>query len=313
MQVFVSHFDPGFERHMERFRDAAPGARFRWFDTRDALEAEVADADIVAGLIKADALARAKRVKWIHSWSAGPNHYAYPEMQAHPVPLTCSKGNGAVPLAEHAILLMLMLARDMRRWLRAQSECRWDTYEFNELQGKTLGIIGLGHSGKDLALKAKGFHMKVLATRRRPQATPNVDCVYAPEQLRDMLPECDFVVVTAPINAQTRGMFDRAAFAAMKNSAYYICFSRGEIAQDDALLDALRSHQIAGAGLDAHSVEPLPDDSPFWTLPNTIITPHCGASAVETPLRSVEIFCENLRRFQAGEPLLNLVDKTHWY
>ena len=172
MQIFVNYFDPTFERHMPRFQEAAPGATVRWFDTRAALEAEIEEADVVAGLIKAGALARAKRLKWVHSWSAGPNHYAYPEMQAHPVPLTCSKGNGAVPLAEHAILLMLMLARDMRRWLRAQAEKRWDTYEFNELQGKTIGIIGLGHSGQDLALKAKGFHMRVLATRRTLKPAP---------------------------------------------------------------------------------------------------------------------------------------------
>ena len=313
MQVFVSHFDPTFKKHMPRFEETAPQATFRWFDSRAELETEVEKADVIAGLIKSDALARADRLKWVHSWSAGPNHYAYPQMQAHPVPLTCSKGNGAVPLAEHAILLMLMLARDMRRWLRAQSQRKWDTYEFNELQGKTIGIIGLGHSGQDLVRKAKAFHMRVLATRRTEQPAADVDHIYKPNQLLEMLPECDFVVVTAPINDETRGMFNRAAFAAMKPSAFYICFSRGEIAEDDALLDALRSGKIAGAGLDAHSVEPLPEDSPFWTLENTIITPHCGASAVETPLRSVDIFCENLRRFVAGEPFINLVDKAHWY
>lgn len=313
MNIFINYFDPTFQKHMPRFQEIAGDATVRWFDTRQELEDQIEQADVVASHISAPALLRAKRLKWVHSWSAGPNSFAYPEMQASDVPLTCSKGNGAVPLAEHAVLLMLMLARDMRRWLRAQADKQWDTYEFNELQGKTLGIVGLGHSGLDLAEKANAFHMRVLATRRTAKPAPFVEKIFAPEDLNIMLAECDYVVVTAPLNDQTRGMIDRAAFAAMKPTAFYICFSRGAIADDDALLDALQNGKIAGAGLDAHSVEPLPLESLFWDLPNTIITPHSGASAVETPLRSVDIFCDNLRRFLAGEPLFNLVDKEHWY
>lgn len=313
MNIFINYFDPTFKRHMPRFQEIAGDSTVRWFDTRAELEDQIEQADIVASHISPPALLRAKNLKWVHSWSAGPNSFAYPEMQQSPVPLTCSKGNGAVPLAEHAVMLMLMLARDMRRWIRAQEAREWDTYEFNELQGKTLGIVGLGHSGLDLAQKAGAFHMRVLASRRTQQDAPGVEKIYPPEELNTMLAECDYVVVTAPLNDQTRGMINHASFAVMKPTAFYICFSRGAIAEDAALLDALQTGKIAGAGLDAHSVEPLPDDSPFWDLPNTIITPHSGASAVETPLRSVDIFCENLRRFLADEPLFNLVNKEHWY
>ena len=150
MNIFINYFDPTFARHIARFQEVAGDANVRWFDTRAELEAEIEQADVVASHISPQALLRAKNLKWVHSWSAGPNSFAYPEMQASPVPLTCSKGNGAVPLAEHAILLMLMLARDMRRWLRAQEARQWDTYEFHELKGKTLwerarALVAIAH------------------------------------------------------------------------------------------------------------------------------------------------------------------------
>jgi phosphoglycerate dehydrogenase-like enzyme len=132
-------------------------------------------------------------------------------------------------------------------------------------------------------------------------------------ELQTFLGECDFVVVTTPRTPETVGMFDRAAFAAMKSSAYFICVSRGGIAADDALHCALLQGQIAGAGLDAHGVEPLPPDSPFWTLPNVIITPHNGATTEKTAQRGRDIVAENLRRFVHGEPLLNVVDKVAGY
>jgi phosphoglycerate dehydrogenase-like enzyme len=128
-----------------------------------------------------------------------------------------------------------------------------------------------------------------------------------------MLGECDFVVVTAPSTPATVGMFDEAAFRAMKPTAFWICISRGGIADDDALLKALQDGTIAGAGLDAHGTEPLPADSPFWDLPNVIITPHNGATTYGTAQRSIEIFAANLKRFVAGEPLGNIVDKQHGY
>jgi phosphoglycerate dehydrogenase-like enzyme len=128
-----------------------------------------------------------------------------------------------------------------------------------------------------------------------------------------LLAESDFVVVTAPRTPSTIGQFGRDAFARMKSSAYFICISRGGIADDEALLDALRTGQIAGAGLDAHGVEPLPPDSPFWSLPNVIVTPHNGATSTGTRRRSQEIVADNLRRFVAGEPLRNVVDKNAGY
>jgi phosphoglycerate dehydrogenase-like enzyme len=237
----------------------------------------------------------------------------YPEMLASDVLVTSCKGNGAIPLAEHAMMQMLMLNRDAMRWARAQAEHRWDRVYHGELTGLTCGIIGLGHSGQDLARKCKAFHMRVIGIRRTAQPTPNVDEVFDHERLHEFLGESDFVVVTAPRTPETKGMLGQAEFHAMKPSAYYVCFSRGGIADDDALLRALREGWIAGAGLDAHSDEPLPPDSPFWDLPNALVTPHNGATTALTRQRGVDIFAENLRRFVAGEPLINLVDKSAGY
>ncbi|GAA4431867.1 D-2-hydroxyacid dehydrogenase [Georgenia halophila] len=271
-------------------------------------------ATAIAGAVSPELFGRAHDLRWVHSWAAGADGLLFPEMLDSPVALTSATGNGAVPLAEHAMLLMLMLSRDAPRWQRAQHEARWDRFPHGELAGATVGIVGLGHSGADLAAKARAFHMRVLGLRRAArEPVPGVDREYTPAELHTFLAAADFVVVTAPLTAQTRGMFDAAAFAAMKATAHFICISRGQIADDDALLAALQDGRIAGAGLDAHGVEPLPADSPFWSLPNVIVTPHNGATTPQTKARGVDIYLDNVRRFLTGEPLRNVVDKAAGY
>lgn len=293
---------------------AAPGATVLHGGDAASFESQLPLAHIVAGAVKAEHLGAAENLKWLHSWAAGPDHQLYPDFIAHPALLTSSAGNGAIPLAEHAMMLMLMLNRNAMRWIDGQRGGKWDRFTHGELNGLTLGIIGAGHSGKDLALKAKAFHMRVLGLRRSDKPASDFDAFYARESLHDMLGQCDFVVVTAPLTPETRGMIDAAALAAMKSSAFLICFSRGGIIDDDALLDALTHGTIAGAGLDAHGVEPLPSDSPFWSLPNTIITPHNGATTEATRERGFQIFLENLRRYVDGrDDLVNRVDKKAGY
>ncbi|WP_206673648.1 D-2-hydroxyacid dehydrogenase [Pseudactinotalea terrae] len=279
-------------------------------DAAELLGAAVA----VAGTVSGEHLAAAPGLRWVHSWAAGANNDLTPEMVASDVVLTSSVGNGAIPLAEHSMLLMMMLNRDVPRWMASQRAQTWDRFTHGELNGKTVGIYGVGHSGSDLALKARAFHMRVLGCRRNHETSvPGIDQMYSPDQLTEFVAECDFVVVTAPYTSGTAGAFSADVFRAMKSSAYWICISRGGIAADDALLQALQEGWIAGAGIDAHGVEPLPSDSPFWTAPNTIITPHNGATTQGTARRGVEIFVDNLRRFVAGQPLQNIVDKVHGY
>lgn len=291
--------------------EAAGGAQVRFVDSLDDAADVLGEVEAIVGHVSPDVLAKAPKLRWVHSPSAGVDSDLTPEMRSSPVVLTSSAGNGGIPLAEHSMLLMLMLSRDVPRWMRAQAEHKWDHYRHAELAGRTVGIYGLGNSGIDLAQKAKAFHMRTLGVRRRPdQPSPYVDELCDLDQL---LAESDFVVVTVPRTPTTAGVFDRNAFARMKSSAYFICISRGGIADDDALLEALQSGQIAGAGLDAHGVEPLPPESPFWSLPNVIVTPHNGATSDGNLRRSREIVAENIRRFVTGEPLHNVVDKVAGY
>ncbi|MGW5365577.1 D-2-hydroxyacid dehydrogenase [Actinopolymorpha pittospori] len=302
------------EEERARITAVASDATLEFLDTDKDVEGRVATADGVAGHVSPEALAKAERLRWVHSWAAGPDRDLYPEMLASPVTLTSSKGNGGIPLAEQAMLLMMMLNRNAMRWIDAQRDNRWERFTHPELADLTCGIIGLGYSGADLAKKAKAFHMNVLGTRRQvDQPVPCVDQLYRREELPALLEASDFVVVTAPRTPETIGMLGEAEFRAMKPTAYYVNISRGGIADDAALLRALQEGWIAGAGIDAHGVEPLPSDSPFWTAPNTIITPHNGATTPGTRRRGIEIFAENLRRFQAGEPMLNIVDKQAGY
>jgi len=301
------------ESLLAEIRAAVPQVDCRYFPDPREMDPVVGEAEVVYGFIGPQALARATRLKWVQSMSAGPDRLLYPEMVASAVQLTCSKGNGAVPLAEHAMTLMLMLTHGVMRSVRAHAEHRWEHFAHPELNGLTCGIIGLGHCGQDLALKAKAFHMRVLGIRRTAQPTPGVDEVVPRERLGEFLGRSDVVVVTAPRTPETVGMLGEGEFRAMKRSAYYICVSRGGIADDAALLRALRDGWIAGAGLDAHGQEPLPPDSPFWTAPNTIVTPHNGATSPFTRQRGAAIFIDNLKRYVSGQPFVNLVDKHAGY
>ncbi|GHA16260.1 2-hydroxyacid dehydrogenase [Devosia pacifica] len=297
----------------DRLAEIAPGADIRVFEHKADLEANIADADIVAGEVSEAAFANATRLKWVQSWAAGPDPQLYQSFVESDVVLTCCKGNGAVPLAEHAIMLMLMLNRDAMRWIDAQAKRNWDPFQHGELNGMTVGIIGAGYSGADLALKCKAFHMNVLGLRRTDKPSPNFDRMYTHAELHTFLAACDFVVMTAPYTPETANMLAEAEFRAMKPSAFYICFSRGGIANDDALYRAVDEGWIAGAGLDAHGTEPLEPENRFWTLRNTIVTPHNGASSAGTRERGFQIFAENLRRYIAEEDLFNVVDKRAGY
>lgn len=258
-------------------------------------------------------LALMPNLTWIHIWSAGADEALSPELLASSAVLTCAKGNGAVPLAEHAVLLLLMLNRDASRWIRAQDERRWERYTHGELNGATCVIIGTGSSGADLAHKLKAFHMKTIGVRRRQDPVAGFDEIVGQGELAGVLPEADYVIVMVPSTPDTVGMIDARMLGKMRPTASIIVLSRGGIVDDVALRDALMTGVIAGAALDAHVVEPLPRESHYWSLPNTIITPHNGATTKPTWTRGVDIFLANLGQFQRGESLHNVVDKTQGY
>ena len=269
----------------------------------------------VLGASPRDDLSFLPALQWVHSTTAGGDGWLGAGAIPEGVTLTSAVGNGAIPLSEHALLLMLMLNRDAPRWFRAQQRGEWDRYVHGELAGASLGIIGYGNSGVDLAGKALACHMQVRALRRTPgpDSDGQVHLLYGRAGLEELLAESDFIVVTSPVTPETRGLLGAGELALMKSTSFLIVVSRGGIVDDDALLAALRAHTIAGAGLDAHSIEPLPSDSPFWDLENAIVTPHNGATTRGTGERGRQILLENLNRWVSGTELLNVVEPARGY
>ncbi len=208
---------------------------------------------------------------------------------------------------------MLAVVKRLPEFFAQQGERRWHKLGLRELRGLTVGIIGLGDIGGEIARLCRAFGMRVLGLRRHPRPYEHADEVLGPDRLHDLLAHSDFVVITCPLTEETRGLIGRAELAAMNPDAWLINVARGAIVDEEALLEALRERKIGGACLDVFTEEPLPEDSPFWDLPNVIITPHNSWSSPHIQEREVDLFLDNLRRYVAGEPLLNVVDKQVGY
>ena len=268
----------------------------------------------VAGTVTAEELAATPDLQWINLWSAGADMALTAPLLGRPeIVLTATLGNGAPALAEHAIMLMTLLARGGWHWADAQRAHEWGRIQHVELAGQTVGLVGLGRSGSRLARILRAMDMRVLAVRRTPGDDDRVDEMFPVDRLAEMMAHSDWVVVTAPLTNETRGMIGETEFRAMKPTARYLNVSRGEVADPVALERALTEGWIAGAGLDAHPIEPLPVDSVLWDLPNVIVTPHNAATSTRSKTRAVESFAANLRRFAAGEPLADTVDRAAGY
>lgn len=272
-----------------------------------------ADVAIVAGDIDRRFL-EAPRLRWVHCNHVGVERSARPETFAKGIILTSSAGRSAPALAEHALFFMLALATRSRDLYEAQRRRHWgirNRGKARPLFGSTLGIVGLGHTGKELATRAKAMGMTVFGYRRHAGETPpgvdRVFCSEAGDPLDALLAGSDYVVLALPLTDATHGLIDRQALAAMKPGAYLINIARGAIVDEAALLDALRAGRLAGAGLDCFSVEPLPKSSPLWRAPNLIVTPHFTPRLPDRDGRTVDIICENIRRYRADERLLNEV------
>jgi phosphoglycerate dehydrogenase-like enzyme len=308
-RVLVSGMKIG-DADRDRLRAAAGTLRLEFVDRLD--HDDLAGVVAIAGRVP-DEIADTPSLRWNHLWSAGADGALQTAIaRRDDVVLTASLGNGGIPLAEHAVLLMLLLDRGAWRWARAQEQRVWDHFLHGELHGRTLGLIGLGTAGAQLARIGQGLGMRVLGVSRSGAPVDGVD-VLPLDRLHELLAASDAVVVTAPSTNESRGMLGEAEFRAMKPTAWYINVSRGDIADRPALLRALQDGWIAGAGLDAHAIEPLPDDAPEWTLPNVIVTPHNGSSSHDSKARAITVFEEDLRRFAAGQPLRAVVDKAAGY
>lgn len=306
----------------QRLHQAHPRVQVRIVHDQAAFAEQVKQADAVIGsrpYIKlATAVAKpGARLRWVQTTTAGVDQAVPPELfAAEQVTITCIKGPPGPLMAEHAVLLMLALSRNFPAYLRNQQQHIWrrEGQEWLPLHGQTIAILGVGSAGGNLARVCKtGFGMTVLGMSRTPRAHAHVDRAFAQGELLGVLPEADFVVLCLPNTPETKGIIDNAAFNAMKPTAYLINVSRGALIDEDALIAAMRAGKIAGAGLDVTSTDPIPQDSPLWDLPNTLITPHIATESVKLSDAVVDFWCENVRRFAEEQPLLGAVDRRVGY
>ena len=281
----------------------------------DALDV-MPEIDIIFGGMSRDMFKRAESLKWVQTWGAGVDGMMYAEFVHSEVILTSAKGTVGVHLSEHAMALLLGLTRGIARAIRTTD---WNErmpirHASWELIDKTMGIVGLGGTGCDVAIRAHAFGMKIIAVD--PEDVDVPDCVetcWKMDRFYDLLSASDIVVVCCPLTEETRGLFDRMAFEKMQNHALLINVTRGKIMDDASLVEALKTGQIAGAGLDVTPQEPLPGDHPLWNMPNVIITPHTAGGSPNRQDRIVNLFCENLRRFLKGEDMLSVIEKKKGY
>jgi len=261
-----------------------------------------------------DLVARLLRLRWLHVTRGGVYPYLSPAIKSRPIRVTGSKGIHGPAFSEFAIACIFALAKKLPQCWENQRRKSWERLEPEELEGKTLGIVGLGAVGSELARKAKGLGLRVVATKRTVEAKPPyVDELGGPEFLPHLLPQADFVVLCLASVPSTERILGEKELRAMKRSAYLINLTGGKAIEEALLVRALKEQWFAGAALDALARQPLPPDSELWSLPNVIISPRIGGAAAQKWELLMPIFSENLRRFLLGEKLLNLVDKERGY
>ena len=306
---------------IERINTMGTGVRLKFGKTADQLAPELSDARVLFswGSPKAEikkVLEGAPKLEWIHQRSVGLDAALFPELIASPIPLTNGRGTFSQSLGEFVITGVLYFAKCIPRMLKGKAERKWEEFNVLEISQQTLGIVGHGDIGRAIAKRAKALEMRVLALRRDPAPRPgdeNVDKVYATAQLHEMLPECDYVVVAAPMTPHTRHLISTAEFSVMKPEAIVLNVGRGPVIDEAALVEALSAKRIAGAALDVFEVEPLPRESPLWDMDNVLISCHTADHTKDWHNDAATFFLEQFARWQKGEPLKNVVDKHAGY
>jgi phosphoglycerate dehydrogenase-like enzyme len=309
------------DRDREQLEERLPGVRIVVADSQDRLAEEIGDATVYFGFSFPEPLfGRAKRLRWIHSASAGIEANLFPALVESDVILTNSTGLHEICIPEHVLALVFAFARNLPAAFRLKQEHRWDRIEplrrggIRELSGSNLAILGVGPIGRALVGKAAGLGMHVRVMRRhagRPVA--GAEHVVGPEALHELLGWAHFVVLAVPLTAETRHLIGADELRSMRSDAVLINIARGEVVDQDALVEALRAGTIAGAGLDVTTPEPLPADHPLWELPNAILTPHISGYTPGYFPSVLALFADNLGRFVKDAPLRNLVDKRLGY
>lgn len=287
------------------------------FARKDELDALLAEAEVIYGFrLPNDVIARAPKLKWVQVMSAGVDRFLDIEFQQSSVIMTNVSGIHAIPIGEIVLEQMLMFAKQAPLCFRLKQEKQWKRFMPTVLRSKTVGIVGLGNIGREVARLAKAFGMRVVATRRstkRVARAKHVDILLPTEQLTRLLKESDFVVLSLPFTSETNRLIGEKELRTMKPTAYLINIARGNIVDEEALICALDERWIAGAGLDVFATEPLPADSRLWEFTNVIFSPHIAGGMEDYNIRATELFCDNLRRYLSGKNLFNVIDKKKGY
>jgi phosphoglycerate dehydrogenase-like enzyme len=301
------------DRPFERLRSVSPKIEIIMANTIEDAIMKVADADAVysAARLAREIFIAGKKLRWVQIGGAGVETTLYPEMVESDVVLTNTSGAYDIPIADHVLAMILCFARGLNMFIRHQIEGVWRGTSLIELAGQTILIIGLGSIGMAVAQRAHGFDMRIIAIDVMEVDKPEyIERIEKPEKLHEFLPEADFIAICCPLTQKTYRLIGEAEFQKMKPTAYIINPARGKIIDESAMNLALLEKRIAGAGLDVFEQEPLPPDSPLWKMPNVIITTHSAGGSPVTGERMMDITCENLRRFIAGEKLINIVNKN---
>jgi phosphoglycerate dehydrogenase-like enzyme len=308
--------------HVDELRRRFPHITFLHSTTRDTdIElAEPAEIAFALGLPK-EAVARAAQLKWVHCSGHAVGHFPLADLGVRGVTVTNSRGIQSTPIAEHVMACLLALARRLPQTMRDQQERLWRPNELIGdaspwvLSGRTLGVIGVGTIGEAIAVRAKAFGMRVIGVRRHPkrQRPAGFDEVLGAADMDRVLELADIVVVAAPLTTDTNLLLDTDAIATMKPGAIVVNIARGQLLDEEALANALAEGRLGGAVLDVFTTEPLPAHSPFWSAPNVIVTPHTSGFRAEHFDAVIDLFSENLTRFEQGVELLNVVDLKAGY
>jgi phosphoglycerate dehydrogenase-like enzyme len=306
-----------------RLRQEFPQLEIVHLNSYDGVEAHLKDAEIaIAWSLRPEQIKAAPKLRWIHSPAAAVHQLMFPELMNSDIILTNAREVHGPVVAEHVIALVFALAKQVPQAVRLQQQHIWGQEIMwrgrprpREVAGATLGLVGLGSIGREVAKRAAGLGMRVIAVRENPgKGRPDfVNEVFGSDQLDQLLAQADYVVLAAPVTPQTRGVMNAARLAKMKSDACLINVGRGPLVDESALAEALRHHRIGGAALDVFETEPLPADSPLWELEHLLITPHTAGLTEKLWQRHYELIRENLRRYLAREPLLAIVNKQKGY
>lgn len=305
------------KQNMYKLRRVFPDAEFVYVDffDKERLAEEVKDADVAILMGDVDpCLLGENTLKWIHCDHAGLNGSARPEVFARGIPVTGAAGRSAPVLAEHCIYFMLQACYHTKELLKAQQECRWGVEGSNQwkgLYGRTAGIIGMGNNGKMLAARLHALGMNLLAFDKYPingfDYISQKYCANNGDTMQPLLEKSDFVILTLALTDETFHMINKDTLAQCKDGAFLVNMARGGIVCTEDLIDAVNSGKLSGAGLDVFEEQPLSPESPLWRMENVYITPHCTPQVPDRAAASIEIIRDNARRFEAGEPLRNLM------